>query len=199
MNRTMRSAIERGERGDSHIIVGGYEFRLNLNISARTSFALWIGLTCAGCYSSQKTGEQPVKNEENAQKPDSTQVIDKINPPFVDADASSGRESLRVELRPDSANICRGDCIDINAEAYGGYPPYTFSWDHELFSIAGPHHVCPHQDTTYTVTVSDTGVNAQEFPIPAEEVRGRIAIRIRDECATANPPSADGGSDAVAL
>jgi len=198
MIATMRSSIERGERGDSHIIVGGYECRFNLNIIALTSFALWIGLTCAGCYSSQKTDDRPVKKEENAQKSDSKQVIDKTNPPFQDTDASSSRESLHIELQPDSANICRGDCIDINAEAYGGYPPYTFSWDHELSSIAGPHHVCPHQDTTYAVTVRDTGVNAQEFPIPAEEVRGQIAIRIHDECATADPRSEDGGSDAGA-
>lgn len=194
----MRSAIECGELGDSHIIVGGYECRLNLNIIVLTSFALWIGLTCAGCYSSQMTGEQPVKKEKSAQKSDSTQDIDKINLPFLDAGALSSRELLQIELQPDSAAICRGECIDINAEAYGGYPPYAFSWDHELSSIAGPHHVCPQESTTYAVTVRDTGVNAQEFPIPTEEVRGRIMIRICEECATVNPRSADGGSDAAA-
>jgi hypothetical protein len=54
-----------------------------------------------------------------------------------------------------NTSICAGDCSSISATASSGTPPYTYLWNPNIGSGAGPYSVCPTSTTTYTVTVTD--------------------------------------------
>ncbi|MBN1656288.1 MAG: hypothetical protein JXA30_21140 [Deltaproteobacteria bacterium] len=156
-------------------------------------FALWFGITCAGCYNSHTTNESSVQTE---QEQDSETEAYPKEPAADNKIISSKWDPLRIETQPDSAAISPGECVDIAVRVFGGNPPYHFSWDHELSSATtfGPHEVCPDADTTYAVTVHDTGLDSQEFVIPAEQARAELSVTIRDDCTAV---SIDAGVDAV--
>ncbi len=48
-------------------------------------------------------------------------------------------------------------CTTLNAAPSGGAPPYSYTWSNG--STAASQSVCPTANTTYTVTVTDTGGN----------------------------------------
>lgn len=50
---------------------------------------------------------------------------------------------------------CAGDCVDVQAVATGGNPPYTYSWDDG--STNAIRHLCPNTNTSYHVKVTDSG------------------------------------------
>ncbi|WP_085765376.1 T9SS type B sorting domain-containing protein [Nonlabens spongiae] len=62
-----------------------------------------------------------------------------------------------------SLNICEGDSITLRADTVPGpaYGTYTYNWDDGLGSVLPDTReitVTPSQDTTYSVTVNDSGV-----------------------------------------
>lgn len=157
------------------------------------SLSLSIAITCTGCFSARDSSESQKQAEQQTdQAPqrveDSKLAADSEQPAVRNQVVSSDRESLQIEMHPDSAQLCPGECIDIAVDARGGNPPYSFSWDHELWATAsrGPHEVCPEADTTYTVIVRDTGLDTEEFSIPAEQLQASIAITLSDQCVAAN-------------
>ena len=58
---------------------------------------------------------------------------------------------------------CAG-CVDVDAVATGGSPPYAFTW--EDGSTGPTRHLCPSSTTEYSVTVTDTAT-AGELGTPA--------------------------------
>lgn len=165
-----------------------------------TSFALWFVITLASCYSSHNTSKSSVQTEqEQEQEQDTETKSDSKEPTVGNQGISSTWETLRIEIQPDSAQICPGDCVDIEVDVRGGNPPYTFLWDQELSTVTtpGPHRICPETSTTYTVNVRDTGLDSDEFVIPSEQVRGSTTIKVSDDCATST--LLDAGVDADPL
>ncbi|MDQ1265122.1 MAG: Choice-of-anchor protein, partial [Bacteroidota bacterium] len=58
----------------------------------------------------------------------------------------------------DRFNICYGDTIQIGSDAFGGSPPYTYSWYPPLnlsSSTAAAPYAFPKASTLYIVTISD--------------------------------------------
>jgi len=171
--------------------------RLGWQITA--SFALWFGIACAGCETVTKSSEPPAQMN---QEQNSEIAVDSKLPPVQSQDqgVSNERKSLQIEIQLDSTQLCPGECVDIAVNTSGGNPPYAFSWDHGLPSTQGPHRVCPEVNTSYTVTVWDTGFDTGEYAIPTERVRGSTTITVRDDCSPtgsldagvdSNPPSPD--------
>lgn len=166
--------------------------------SALSLVVIFLILT-SGCFSAHKRGNSSIE-EKPGQKPDpmeATEVTESLPPPVQFENASGSLKSLHVGILPETAELCEGECLDIVANTTGGNPPYTFTWSHDLAAVSGPHRVCPDVDTTYLVTVRDTGVDTIEFPIPSEVAHGSITITVREECATSD--SQDAGIDSQVL
>lgn len=64
---------------------------------------------------------------------------------------------LAAEMVASDETVCPGDCIQLEARATGGNGIYSYTWSHGLPPTAGPHTVCVSANTTYSVTVDDTG------------------------------------------
>lgn len=153
------------------------------------SLFLWFGIICAGCGgSSDRVGHsqevEPKPGQESEPKNEAT------DPTTNNQGFSDSRDVLQIEVEPDFAHLCRGECIDILVKPSNGNPPYSFSWDPDLPQTKGPHRVCPETTTTFTVTVRDTGLNSEEFVMPAEEVVGQTVITVLQDCADAAQPDA---------
>jgi hypothetical protein len=56
---------------------------------------------------------------------------------------------------------CGTDCVDVEAVAHGGTAPYHFQWTDG--SSDAVRHLCPGKSTTFSVSATDTAVQASEF------------------------------------
>jgi hypothetical protein len=59
---------------------------------------------------------------------------------------------------------CAGPCADVEAVATGGTAPYSFKWDDG--TIGPSRRLCPKSDSTYAVTVADTGSTGEVTRAP---------------------------------
>ena len=55
----------------------------------------------------------------------------------------------------DSDSICGGDCTNINLNANGGTPPYSFEIQPGTTTNSSLFRICPDTSTTYTIIASD--------------------------------------------
>jgi hypothetical protein len=94
-----------------------------------------ITALCAGSYSVNVT---------DANSLSATNVIIVTEPPALVASSSA------------PSAVCPGACSNISASASGGTPSYTFSWNPNIGSGAGPFTVCPSSTTNYVATVTDS-------------------------------------------
>lgn len=155
---------------------------------------LWVIVIYVGCYAARDANETPIQTDANDERKPNEQPSASSTVPTIENDTvSNGDNHLAIEIKSQSTQLCKGECIDIAVEASGGITPYTFAWDHGLAPTSGPHRVCPEVTTVYAVSVSDTGLNTEEFVIPAEAVRATIELLIRDDCAS---PGENGDRDA---
>ncbi len=63
---------------------------------------------------------------------------------------------------------CAGECKQVLAIASGGNDPYTFAWSDGVTTAA--RQICATDDATFTVQVTDTAVNGDEFTYDAHTV-----------------------------
>ncbi|MGH7434928.1 MAG: hypothetical protein ACRENE_04575 [Polyangiaceae bacterium] len=84
---------------------------------------------------------------------------------------------------------CAGPCADVEAVATGGTAPYSFEWDDG--PTAATRRLCPAADTTYAVTVSDTG-SASEVTRAPQSVTVSLPARVA-VCPEGGVPVDDAG------
>lgn len=71
---------------------------------------------------------------------------------------------------------CAGECKHVLAVASGGNDPYTFTWND---GVTGPaRDICATNDTTFSVTVTDTAIVDGEFPYAAQSVTASVTARV---------------------
>lgn len=154
------------------------------------TFFFTIVVMCAGCYNTQDKSDLSLpKEKEDAQ--DKNSII--VDTEEVGVQISGGwgeRFPLRIEMRPTSAELCEGQCVDILVSATGGSPPYLFYWDGERFPTSDSRTVCPESDTTYSVIVRDTGLVSEEFTVLPDEIERRITVTVDDNCGQKDSPDA---------
>jgi hypothetical protein len=95
---------------------------------------------------------------------------------------------------------CSGSCADVEAVATGGVPPYHFAWNDGATTAA--RRVCPDSNTSYSVTVTDTGSTGELAHAPETATAAITADvtacpdgGVSDAGADVGPPlPGDGGS-----
>ena len=87
---------------------------------------------------------------------------------FFGGDAG-GTSRLEAHVERDHGPVtvvtlgCAGSCVDVEAVATGGSPPYAFTW--EDGSTGPTRHLCPSSTTEYSVTVTDTATAGSSGPL----------------------------------
>jgi hypothetical protein len=71
---------------------------------------------------------------------------------------------------------CAGECVDIEAVALGGNPPYTFEW--EDGSQSPRRHVCTDAAAALIVRATDTPLTTPEFRYEAQTISSTVAKRV---------------------
>jgi hypothetical protein len=100
------------------------------------------------------------------------------------------QDEHRVEVHVVAVS-CQGACVSVEAVASGGHPPYTFAWSDG--SRAATRLLCPQADTTYAVTVTDTG-SVGELARPAATASASVAAEVLGACADGGGAPADASS-----
>lgn len=87
--------------------------------------------------------------------------------------------------------VCIGQCTNISVNVFPGCNTYTYSWSAGLPNTPGPHNVCPVNDSTYYVTVTEveTGVTFTDSVrvIVLDTINPNIDIQL----STFSPPYCD--------
>jgi hypothetical protein len=102
--------------------------------------------------------------------------------PGVLAGGSGLSQALSAHIERDKLAIsivtlaCAGDCADVVAVATGGNAPYAFTWDDG--STRPERRVCPTSNTTYSVSVTDTGFASAEFNSAAQTVVAPLTAEV---------------------
>ena len=99
------------------------------------------------------------------------------------------RAQLAVEI---VTVACPDECVEVKAVAHGGQPDYHFMW--EDGSTSATRMLCPSEDTTHEVTVTDTGRDSEEFGLEMETARASVDARVLD-CSEPTPPADAGAGD----
>jgi sulfatase modifying factor 1 len=82
---------------------------------------------------------------------------------------------------------CTGDCIDVQAVARGGVPPYAYTWSD---GTRGPmRHLCPKSAATISVSVTDAGIGEGEFARSPQAKSATLTIQVLS-CSEAGSPDA---------
>jgi hypothetical protein len=99
-----------------------------------------------------------------------------------DAPGEAASDGLTVALSAQSTATCSA-CLQVAAQATGGVPPYTYSWDPPVAADGGVAQVCPTGPTSYTVTVTDSSLTSGELPGMGARVSKTLALDAPDGCA----------------
>lgn len=95
---------------------------------------------------------------------------------------TGGSESeYRVTVHATQTSLCPGQCAELTAEAEQGHAPYRYDWSGNVGHGPGPHTVCPEGTTSYSVTASDTAIEAEELGRASRSVSGSIVIEVQDD------------------
>jgi len=112
-------------------------------------------------------------------------------------DASSPRpSSLRVQIEREAVAVeivtvqCAGECVDVEAVARGGFPPYAYAW--EDGSTDPTRRLCPRATTPFTVAATDSGLDSPEFQLKPSTAKSTVTAEVL-ACADAGARP-DGGS-----
>jgi len=112
-------------------------------------------------------------------------------------DASSPRpSSLRVQIEREAVAVeivtvqCAGECVDVEAVARGGFPPYSYAW--EDGSTEPVRRLCPRATTPFTVTATDSGLASVEFQQKPSTAKSTVTAEVL-ACSDAGPRP-DGGA-----
>ncbi|HEX2678388.1 MAG TPA: VCBS repeat-containing protein [Polyangiales bacterium] len=81
---------------------------------------------------------------------------------------------------------CSGECVDLEAVARGGNPPYTFAW--EDGSTSAQRHLCVDASATLSVRATDTKIDDDEFSYPAQTVTAQVTAQVLSGCGGTGGP-----------
>jgi hypothetical protein len=73
---------------------------------------------------------------------------------------------------------CAGECVDVEAVAHGGNPPYAFSWQDG--ESGAQRRLCPKASTTYAVQATDTAIDVDEFHYAAHSASAQVSASVLD-------------------
>lgn len=76
----------------------------------------------------------------------------------------------------DAVVLSCGECVDVEAVAYAGNPPFTIEWDNG--STQAVRSVCADTPTTLSVRVTDTPLRTPEFSAEAQSVTATIDTHV---------------------
>jgi hypothetical protein len=71
---------------------------------------------------------------------------------------------------------CAGDCVEVQAVAEGGHPPYHYTWSDG--STDAKRSICPDRAMRYEVSASDTGIDSPEFPYTAQRTSAAVDAQL---------------------
>jgi hypothetical protein len=117
---------------------------------------------------------------------------------FTGGDASTGTLDAHIDQNGIQVTFvtldCAGECATVEAVATGGNPPYAFAWSDG--STTATRSVCPTSNTSYQVTVTDTGTTG-EFTHPPQTAKVSLAAQVL-ACPDAGAPFPSGPCDSLA-
>lgn len=87
---------------------------------------------------------------------------------------------------------CPGECVEVKAVARGGQPDYHFMWEDGTTSAT--RMLCPEQDSTHEVTVTDTARVSEEFGHAMETASASVGAHVL-ECEPPTEPVDAGAGD----
>jgi hypothetical protein len=94
-------------------------------------------------------------------------------------DASSG---FAVTATATATTICKGECVDISAQASGGVPPYSYQWVSASPATAAADRVCPGVTTNYAVLAHDDSGSSGELTKPPLQATGSVTVTVNTSC-----------------
>jgi hypothetical protein len=81
------------------------------------------------------------------------------------------------ELRVSVVTLtCDGDCVEVTAVAEGGNPPYAFAWRDGTKQAS--RTLCPAEDATFKVDVTDTASLDSEFPYQGQRSSAEVDAHV---------------------
>lgn len=108
---------------------------------------------------------------------------------------SAGHDPLTAHIEDDQTLVvelvtvaCPGECVEVKAVARGGRPDYHFVW--EDGSTDQTRMLCPSEDSTHEVTVTDTARENEEFAHEMQTARASVDTDVLDCTPPIDPPDA---------
>jgi hypothetical protein len=104
---------------------------------------------------------------------------------------AGGEHALAVEVQHEALAVelvtlrCAGECAEVEAVATGGNAPYTFEWDDG--PTAATRMLCPEETAAFSVAVTDTGFETEEFTYRAKSERAAVTAQVL-ECSDGGAP-----------
>lgn len=102
------------------------------------------------------------------------------------------REAVAVEI---VTVQCAGECVDVEAVARGGYPPYAYAWENG--SSDPTRRLCPDATQQFSVIATDSGLDSAEFRRAPSTARSSVTAQVLDCSDASSDAGRDAGSDAA--
>ena len=167
------------------------------------AFALASALI-AGCSDGDRLvlGRKPLADAGPRAQTDGSQSFGNAgseSPPPTQTGGGAGLEAWIEHERAATQVVavgCDGECVEVQAAARGGFPPYAFVW--EDGSTGATRKLCAEQTAKFTVAVTDSGLASGEFMRPPRTVTSTITAEVR-ACSDGGggPALSDAGGDAA--
>lgn len=142
-----------------------------------------FSISCSAAPPALRVGtERDVTQMDAAVRPTEAPAL--TPPPQLNVPDASAKHWASLELSIEGAaasgelSVCRGECLDVDAKAEGGNPPYMIAWDDG--STLPQRHVCPQADTLLTANVKDTAIDSAEFAYVAQQQTASAHIVVRE-------------------